>query len=209
MSAVHIQILTYNGRTPTNALLQTDLAPSVLVEVEKEWGPFRRQAARNLHREGRTHDVPRHWHWDWGRKSQKLQLLAYRCFGIECAGKMQGLLLVQVAGKGAKLDPDAGKPLVYVDYLEAAPWNVKPFVDEPQYSGIGMVLMRTAVQFSYDEGFHGRVGLHALHQAEEFYRDKCGMQGCGLDQAYQSLPYYEMTREIARRFTSNLNAGGV
>lgn len=31
-----------------------------------------------------------------------------------------------------------------------------------------MVLMRAAVQLSYDEGFHGRVGLHALPQAEEF-----------------------------------------
>src|SRR5262249_5643388 len=161
MSAIPIQILTYKERKPTDAVLHTDLAPSVLVEVEKEWGPFRRGAARKLLQAGRTQEVPSHWHWDWGDKSKNLKLLAYRCCGIECDQKMQGLLMVKVAGKEARLDPDAGKPLVYIDYLEAAPWNVIPLVEAPQYAGVGMVLMRTAVQLSYDEGFHGRVGLHA------------------------------------------------
>jgi hypothetical protein len=208
MSSVPIQILTYIDRKPTDALLLTDLAPSVLVEVEKEWGPLRRGAARKIYQAGRIQEVPRHFHWDWGEKSKKLEFLAYRCFGIECAEKMQGLLMVVVAGKEARLAPDAGKPLVYVDYLESAPWNVIPLVDEPEYAGVGMVLMRTAVQLSYDEGFHGRVGLHALDQSEEFYRRNCGMQACGNDSAYQGLPYYEMTREIAARFTSNPSGGG-
>jgi hypothetical protein len=209
MSAIPIQIVRNQDRALTDAVLQTDLAPSALFEAEKEWGPIRREAARKLYRAGRTMEVPQHFGWDWGAKSQKLQLLAYRCFGIECAHKMQGLLMVMVAGRNARLDPDAGKPLVYIDYLETAPWNLAVMVDVPEYSGIGMVLMRTAVQLSHDEGYHGRIGLHALLQAEEFYRDKCGMQCCGPDQSYQNLPYYEMTREISRRFTSNSNAGAV
>ena len=163
---------------------------------------------RKILQAGRTNEVPGHWHWDWGEKSKKLELLAYQCFGIECAEKMQGLIMVMVAGKEARLAPDAGKPLVYVDYLESAPWNVIPLVAEPQYAGVGMVLMRTAVQLSYDEGFRGRVGLHALDQAEEFYRRKCSMQACGPDPGYHDLPYYEMTREIAARFTSNSSGGG-
>jgi hypothetical protein len=208
MSSVPIEIVTNKDRTLTDALLLTDLAPSALVEVEKEWGPMRRGAARRIYQAGRLQEVPRHFHWDWGEKSKKLGLLAYRFFGIECEKKMQGLLMVMVAGKQARLPPDAGRPLVYIDYLESAPWNVIPLVDEPQYAGVGMVLMRAAVQLSYDEGFHGRIGLHALEQAEEFYRDKCGMQGCGPDPGYEDLPYYEMTREIAARFTSNSSGGG-
>lgn len=207
MSAIPIQIVRYQDRTPTDAVLRTGLLPKDLIETEKEWGPIRFNAALKLKQAGRDAEIPRHWHWDWGAKSQNLSFLAYKCFGIECAQRMQGLLMVMVAGKQARLDPDAGKPLVYVDYLESAPWNVVPLVEVPQFSGIGMVLMRTAVQLSYDEGFHGRIGLHALPQAEEFYRDKCGMQGCGPDKNYQNLPYYEMTREIARRFTSNSKAG--
>jgi hypothetical protein len=208
MSDIPIEILTYKDRKPTAAVLRTDLKPSVLVEVEKEWRPLRIGASRKIYQAGRRGDVPRHWHWDWEEKSKKLEMIAYKCFGIECAQRMQGLLLVMVAGKYARLDPDKGKELVYVDYLESAPWNVKPIVDEPQYAGIGAVLMRTAVQLSCDEGFHGRVGLHSLDQAESFYRNKCGMQECGADPDYHNLPYYEMTREIAARFTSNSNGGG-
>jgi hypothetical protein len=54
MSAVPIQILTYKDRKPADAVLHADLAPSVLVEVEKEWGPFRRGAARKLLQAGRA-----------------------------------------------------------------------------------------------------------------------------------------------------------
>ena len=208
MSAFPIEILTYKDRTPTAALLRTDLPQSALAEVEKDWGPLRFEASRKIYQAGRPVEVPRHWHWDWREKSKKLDLLAYRCFGIECEQKMQGLILVTVAGKVAKLAPDSGKPLVYVDYLESAPWNVIPIVDEPLYSGIGGVLMRIAVQLSYDEGFQGRVGLHALDQAEKFYRSKCLMQECGPDPDYHNLPYYEMTREIASQFTSNSSGSG-
>jgi hypothetical protein len=64
------------------------------------------------------------------------------------------------------------------------------------------VLMRTAVELSYDEGFHGRISLHALPQSEEFSRDNCEMHNCGPDASYEDLTYYEMTREHAARFRS-------
>ena len=172
-----------------------------LLQPEAEWGPVRREAARRLIQEGHDPaDLPKHFHWDWQLKSQNLSLLAYKCFGIGCEGKMQGLLMVKLAGRNATLAPDVGKPLVYVDFLESAPWNVVPLVKEPLFVGVGMVLMRVAVQLSLDEGFHGRVGLHALPQSESFYRDKCGMHGCGVDPHYQDLPYYELTRDRAQKF---------
>lgn len=208
MSATPIQIFRRQDRALVDAVLHTELAPTVLVEVEKEWGPIRLEAARKLHRAGRIKEIPQHFLWDWGAKSQKLQFLAYQCLGIECAGKWQGLLMVKLTGQVARLDPDKGKDLVYIDYLESAPWNLAIMVDTPLYGGIGPVLMRTAVQLSYDEGFHGRIGLHALPQAEDFYRDDCGMQCCGPDPTYENLPYYEMTRDIATRFTSNSSGGG-
>jgi hypothetical protein len=208
MSTSPIQIVRRQDKALVDAILHTELAPKALADTEKEWGPIRREAARKLQSAGRFREVPQHFHWDWEKKSQKLQLLAYRCCGIECAGKFQGLLMVMLAGKQARLDPDAGKPLVYIDYLESAPWNLAMMVDTPLYGGIGPLLMRTAVQLSYDEGFHGRIGLHALPQSEEFYRDDCEMHCCGPDAFYEDLPYYEMTREIAARFTSNCSGGG-
>jgi hypothetical protein len=113
-----------------------------------------------------------------------------------------------MTGQVARLDPDKGKDLIYIEYLESAPWNLATMVDAPLYGGIGSVLMHAAVQSSFDEGFHGRVGLHALPQAEEFYRDDCEMHCCGPDVSYENLPYYEMTRDAAARFTSD-SIGGV
>lgn len=207
MSTVPVQIFNRQDRALVDAILHTELLPTVLAEAEKEWGPIRLKAAQKLLDTGRKGEIPQHYHWDWGEKSHKLQLLAYRCFGIKCADKWQGLLLVKLSGQVARLDPDKGKDLVYIDYLESAPWNLHTMVDTPLYGGIGSLLMRTAVQLSYDEEFHGRVGLHALPQAEDFYREDCGMHGCGTDASYQDLPYYEMTRETATSFTSNFKGG--
>ena len=57
---------------------------------------------------------------------------------------------------------------------------------------------------SVDEGFHGRVGLHSLPQAEEFYEQKCGMTRIGVDPDYESLSYFELTQERA----AEILAGG-
>jgi hypothetical protein len=209
VSTIPVQIVRRQDKALVDAVLHTELVPTVLVEAEKEWGPIRLDAAQKLHDAGKGGEIPQHFHWNWGTKSLDLRFLAYRCLGIKCDGKWQGLLMVKLTGMEARLEPDKGKPLVYIDYLESAPWNLRAMVDTPLYGGVGPVLMRTAVQLSHDEGFYGRIGLHALHQAEDFYRDDCGMHGCGPDASYQNLPYYEMTREIAASFTSNFNGGPV
>ena len=204
MSSIPVKLVRAKTREIIDATLHLDLHPTKLVETEVEWGPIRRDAVRNLVKAGHPPDkIPRHFHWDWGAKSQKLALLAIRCFGIESEGKMQGLMMLDTASKTSKVPPDQGKPVVYVDYLESAPWNVRPLVDEPLFSGTGVVLMRAAIQFSIDEGFHGRVSLHALPQSEAFYRDKCMMQFCGNDPNYQNLPYYELTRDLSAKFVQN------
>src|SRR5262249_42685847 len=46
-----------------------------------------------------------------------------------------------------------------------------------------------------------------VYQSEKFYRDDCQMVCCGPDPNYHNLPYYEMTRDIATRFTSNSSGG--
>lgn len=206
MSTIPVQIVRRQDKALVDAVLHTELVPTVLVEAEKEWGPIRLKAAQKLLCAGRNSEIPQHFHWDWGAKSFNLQLLAYRCLGIECSGKWQGLLMVKLSGQVARLDPDKGKDLVYIDYVESAPWNLPMMVDTPIYN-VGPVLMRAAVQLSYDEGFHGRIGLHALPQAENFYRNICGMRDCGPDASYHDLVYYEMTNEIAASFASNLNGG--
>ena len=59
------------------------------------------------------------------------------------------------------------------------------------YGACGMILFDRVVERSIDEGFRGRVGLHALPQAEAFYQDKCGMTPLGKDASKQDLMYFE------------------
>jgi hypothetical protein len=100
-----------------------------------------------------------------------------------CENEWQGVMLTKTAPHFARLPEDKGKPLVYVDYLETAPWNwhVESIGWECRYKATGSILLRQAVIQSLDEGFHGRLGLHALPQAEGYYRDVVGMFAGGRD----------------------------
>ena len=69
--------------------------------------------------------VPRLFHWDWSSKEGELQVLAFSFFGITCNAKLQGLMKLDLTGRAARLPAQKGKPVVYVDYLETAPWNIK------------------------------------------------------------------------------------
>jgi hypothetical protein len=125
---------------------------------------------------------------------------------IEYEGATQGVMLTKLASYVSQLE--TGKPLVYIDYLESAPWNwnIQELTQLSEFRGVGSVLFYTAVMQSEQEGFHGRVGLHALPQAESFYAGKiCRMTKIGPDPNKQNLPYYELSRAEAAK---HLSVGG-
>ena len=143
-----------------------------------------------------------HGHWDWEQKwSHFSAQLSYQSFAIECNGQTQGLMIVNTI-KRCRIQQQANKHLVYVEYLEAAPWNRRDIPNCNWFSGVGTVLIAAAIQLSIDEGNHGRIGLHSLPQADTFYRDKCGMTDLGPDASYNphSLRYFEMTKAQAAAF---------
>ena len=142
---------------------------------------------------------PQSWHWDWAQKTARVRgLLAFRGFSVVAQGETQGLAQVDLTKSGRE-PSQVGKPLVYLDYLEVAPWNRPELGAAPRLRGVGSALITAAVALSVDEGFKGRLGLHSLPQADTFYR-KIGMIDLGQDAAYQNLRYFEMTVEQARAF---------
>ena len=133
MSQAQTAIAIADGATgnPVTAILHMALEELELIDAEIAWSPERLQKLRDLRKNG-LKNVPQHVHWNWATKAvQTAGVLAYRSFGIEADGKMQGLMIVCLAGKSARLDPDKGKPLVYVDFIETAPWNAKEFTGSP------------------------------------------------------------------------------
>ncbi len=170
--------------------------------AEAQWQPYiEEQLARMLAEGVPKEQWPQHVHWNWREKQKAFEgILAYRMFGIECASEMQGLMLCVTAGKTCRIESQKGKPLVYVHFLAAAPWNLPSIARKPRFSLVGTVLIAVAIQLSLDEEFSGRIGLHSLPQADEWYENACGMTNLGVDPSAQHLKYFEMTPEQASEF---------
>ncbi|EIU7205279.1 hypothetical protein [Pseudomonas aeruginosa] len=146
--------------------------------------------------------LPQSSHWLWDEKARATKgLLAYPSFAVVSEGGTQGLMITELLGS-CRCPTQFGKPLVYVHFIEVAPWNqVGLMVGAPRLSGVGSVLLSTAIQLSRYEGFEGRIGLHSLPQSNSWYGNKCGMIDFGPDVSKQGMHYFEMTPEQAKAFT--------
>jgi hypothetical protein len=150
-----------------------------------KWATAREEAAWR----GKTAGLAplEHSHWDWRNKADCVEAGTHMLVAVECEQEIQGLVAVLRLPRAARL---GGGHVVYVDYVESAPWNLKGAVDPPRFLGVGTVLMAEVIRISSEEGFDGRVGLHSLPQSEVFY-EKCKMTRVGEDPAYYDLAYYE------------------
>lgn len=208
MSQSTVRILRRADDHEAAATLRDGIKPEDLTAIEREWGPFRAKIKQELLQLGiDKRNWPQSLHWDWSKKGPDLKLLESSGFVIEFEGATQGVMLTKTASYVSHLEK--GKPLVYIDYLESAPWNwsIQDLGQRSEYRGVGSVLFYTAILQSEQEGFHGRVGLHALPQAESFYAGSvCRMTQIGPDPNKQNLPYYELGRGEAAQ---HLSDGGV
>jgi hypothetical protein len=187
-----IILLDGTTREPVEATLVDGVTAAEMEAVDRSWQPFMRRAIRDAIARGVTRDqLPEHKHWEWTRKARHLTA-ASRVLGIEYEGEMQALMLVLLSGKVCRFEEQRGEPLVYVDYLAAAPWNLSGLISIPRFRGCGTVLISAAIRLSRRVGYEGRIGLHSLPQARDFYRNKCGMIDLGLDPDYEDLHYFEV-----------------
>lgn len=174
-----------------------------LADVERTWGPARvllgaAAAAANV--------VLEHGHWDWGNKAGYYRPGWHCLVAVEAEGEVQGLMAAETLLRPSRLAP--GGWVVYVDYVEAAPWNLAvQGVQDPRYGGVGRLLVGEAVRMSTGRTAAGRVGLHSLPRAEDFYRG-CRMTDLGPDPAYNDLVYFEYPAAVTagwltdRRFSA-------
>ncbi len=173
-----------------------------LADWEAEWRPALFDSIRRLKIAGiERRQWPQSRHWDWSRKVEAQGgMLANPGFSIVCDGLTQGMMIVDTAKHRCRIDGQKGKHLVYVEFVENAPWNRAELFTPPRYRGVGSILIRAAVALSEELEFHGRIGLHSLPQANRFYADTCGMTDLGTDRDRQGLRYFEMTPEQAQAF---------
>lgn len=185
------------------AIVRDELQVSDFTEVENSWHSERLQVIATLNKANVPIDqLPQSLHWNWARKAPQLHLLHAFGFGLICEAEWQGVMLITTATTVARLPTDQGKPVVYIDYLEVAPWNWRlPAIGQDGlYKTIGSILFRQAVLQSVVEGFGGRTGLHSLPQSKGFYENACGMTSLGPDPGKQNLEYLEIGAKQASKY---------
>jgi hypothetical protein len=166
---------------PANILV--GFPPDRLGEVENAWKPERETAARELSDVGTGGE---HENWDWRTKAESVKSGVNQIVAVECRDAVQGLMALQCKPRPARVEPK-NEPILYVEYLEAAPWNLKNRLVRPRFLGVGTLLIAAAVKLSLEFGYRGRLGLHSLAQAEPFYRVNCKMTDFGPDSDYYEL----------------------
>jgi hypothetical protein len=135
-------------------------------------------------------------HWDWVNKYLLTTTPNYERYALECAQIAQGLTILELDCSRSRLE--SGKSLVYLDYLSTAPWNRPSIQNPPSCKGVGTILFNFVISRSIDLEYKGRVGLHALPGAENFYI-KQNMISFGRDPEKQNLAYFELSRDEASK----------
>lgn len=180
------------------------IAEHNLQHYEQKWLPEllkRRREAVKFLKAGQKIGMVEDSHWDWAKKMLREHRapLGFRSCAVEVESETEGLMQVELATHRSRANKNLN--LAYVDYVSIAPWN-RPWPEQtPRFKAIGSILLREAIRASMDEGFRGRIGLHALPGAVTWYRDKLKMKAFGADLDYQGLHYFEFTEEQAKRFT--------
>ena len=183
------------------AMLGRNIPPARLAEVETAWAPARRVLAEALRRAGTALESR---HWNWTDKVARVERGELVLHAIECEGEIQGMMATKAQPRVAVLAP--GQVVVYVDYLEAAPWNQRAPDHPARFGGVGSALFTEAVILSVELGFHGRIGLHSLPQAERFYGG-CEMAHLGRAADYHNLVYFEYDDARAAHWLATRNTG--
>ncbi len=179
-----IQLLQVQDQQVIDAIL-TEVTDKHLEDAKTLWEPI-------LVGSGQDDE-----YWNWVGKSRRSKLLpGDELYAIECEGITQGLLMLDVLKKRCLIESQLRRRLVYISALATAPWNRPVITNPPTYKGVGGNLVDFAVARSYELGYQGRIGLHALPGALGFYRKlRLGLLDCGPDpEELDHLVYFETLR---------------
>lgn len=188
-------------KNPVPAELLHAIGEQQLADWEDFWKPETDRAVARLKEAGVARALwPQSRHWDWRAKTANYRgALSKPGFCVVCDGVTQGLMFIDTL-RSARAPSQSGKSIIYVDFLEVAPWNRRDFPGGPRYTIVGSALLRAAIELSISEDCKGRIGLHSLPQSDNWYANVIKMIDLGRDPGYQNLRYFEVTPEIAQAF---------
>ena len=111
--------------------------------------------------------------WEWAEHLQRAQGdPSFLCLAVTHDNELDAMTSLKWDRAASRLVP--GHDMLYIEYVGVAPWHQSPPVGQRLIRGLGLLLVRTTVQLSFDLKLDGHVGLHAKPDVETFYR-KIGM----------------------------------
>lgn len=176
------------------------ISPRAKQDFKKLWRPAAHEGIRRLIR--RRLD-PEHWptslYWDWPTKitdaAERADCIACR---VSFERKTQGFVTLKLRERSRRRP---SKFLVYVEYLQVAPWNDGELFRSPRYKGVGTALVSAAVRASFKLDYRGRVGLHCLPARRKFY-EKLGFRATRREKRDEDHIYLELSEERAAEFVT-------
>jgi hypothetical protein len=126
------QVTLIDARAPDKPLIRAnlyrDFPAAKLEQIEMDWADARQLAADAEQAVGLA--PLEHAHWDWRNKRDSIKAGRHLAVVAECEGDIQGAMAVLRSPRVARL---GAAHVVYVDYIEAAPWNLKAFAPQPRF----------------------------------------------------------------------------
>ena len=205
-------IYIFNRRTVklVKAELWHEITKKNISDSRKEWEPYHEWVRDQFKALGIDEDRwPESGHWQWEKKFNEQQRLSTQdnvSFAIVADDMTQAMIYANLTttGESSRLS-NAEHSSIYVDALEVAPWNYPNLVnDAPLYAHCGSLLMYAAIKMGMYKGTNGRVGLHSLPQANEFY-EHIGMDNFGVDKEKENMNYFEFTPKKAKNYIEEVN----
>ena len=138
--------------------------------------------------------------WNWRKKVSVLRINPnQRGFSLIYGGLTQAMMIVDISKK-CKHPAQMDKNLVYIDFIQVAPWNNRFLTqNKVKFKGVGSTLFLKSIEYSKELFWEGRIGLHSLKSSEGFYL-KTEMSDLGIDFENEGLKYFEMTPRQADNF---------
>jgi hypothetical protein len=177
-----VQLLRVCDRQPVEAWLKS-VTQKHLDDFEQIWKPMLRSSSA----------IDQYWDWEMKSRTYGARPGAEQ-YAVECDDITQGLMLIETLGHRSWFEES--RRVIYVRSLATAPWNRLLFRNPLGYRLVGTTLLEFARYRSRELGYGGLVGLHALPEAEEFYRAS-GMIECGADVQAGNLIYFEYYRRTS------------
>ncbi len=159
-----VQLYDVKRKCFLDAELKNAITEENIIDWRDLWIPMQiRRLNQYLDRGGSTYGVLESVHWNWANKVLDMQTNSnLRGFSLEYEGRTEAMMIVDVS-RISKLNEQGGKFLVYVDYVQSAPWNKSDGVESmKKFKRCGTVTIKKAIQYSLLLQREGRIGLHSL-----------------------------------------------